>query len=354
MRRPLLSISGLRWAALVAATVVGVLGRAAAAGPAPIVALKYDVYPGFPGCPSEAEFRSKVATQLGYDPFLPEAPLLLTARVWQGDEGFEGALDWGGRGQTRLGERRFLSKQTSCQALISAMVFAVSVQIQMMAVAADADASPQATSTSDGDGVVGPPAAVERPAATSRPSAVPDATQVASGMGREDAGNRPPWKGYGGFGGTVAAGVAPSLAALGRLLFAVHNGRWLFEVGAEGSFPATGGLDTGERFSQRLLLGTAAACAEHGVLAACAVAKLGAITVRGIDLDSANSPTGFVAQLGPRVGASYWMGNHLGLHARVDALFLVTPWTVELNGVTAWTMPRLGVSAGIDISVRLE
>jgi len=335
------------------ATVVGILGQAAAE-PAPSVGLKYDVYPGFSGCPSEAEFRSKVATQLGYDPFLLEATLVLTARVWQGDEGFEGALDWGRRGETRLGERRFLSKQTSCQALISAMVFAVSVQIQMMAVAADAGASPEATSQSDGDGVVVPPTAVALPAATSSPAAASNPTRVASGVVRKDEGNRPPWKSYGGFGGTVAAGVAPSLAVLGRLLFAVHDGHWLFEVGAEGSFPATGGLDTGERFSQRLLLGTAAACAEHGVLAACAVAKLGGITVRGIDVDRANSPTGFVAQIGPRVGVSYGLGNHLGLHARIDGLFLVTPWAVELNGVTAWTMPRLGVSAGIDLSVRLD
>jgi hypothetical protein len=155
-------------------------------------------------------------------------------------------------------------------------------------------------------------------------------------------------------GGGLGAGLAPTWTALGRFLFAVHNGHWLFELGAEGSLPATGQLDTGARFSQRLLLGTAAGCAERGALAACAVAKLGGITVRGIDVDKSNSPTGFVAQVGPRLGGSYQLGNHVGLHARIDGLFLLTPWTVELNDVAAWTMPRFGVSAGIDLSIRVE
>ena len=129
---------------------------------------------------------------------------------------------------------------------------------------------------------------------------------------------------------------------------------WLFELGAEASLPATGRLDTGARFSQRLLLGTAAACAERGALAACAVAKLGGITVRGIDVDRSNSPTGFVAQVGPRLGWSYLMGDHVGLLARIDGLFLLTPWTVALNNVTAWTMPRIGASVGIDFFIRVE
>jgi len=128
----------------------------------------------------------------------------------------------------------------------------------------------------------------------------------------------------------------------------------MFELGAEGSLPATGRLDTGGRFDQRLLLGTAAACAERGALSACAVAKLGGMRARGIDVDKPGSPTGFVAQVGPRFGWSYLMGDHVGLLARIDGLFLLTPWTVELNQVPVWTMPRLGANAGIDFFIRVE
>ena len=338
-----------RLLAVVLATLVGVVGQStAAAALAPFVALKYDVDPDLAGCPSSTEFRSKVVSQLGYDPFLPEATLVVNARVWQGEGGFEGALDWGKRAEARLGERRFSLKQASCSALIPAMVFALSVQIQIMAV--EAEVAPSADAAFDADGSGPPPSAAASPAAT--PTLGVPAKLVK--VGSPGQGNRPAWKSYGGVGGSLGASVAPTWTALGRLLLAVHDGRWLFELGAEGSLPATGRLDTGERFRQRLLLGTAAACAERGALAACAVAKLGAITVRGIDVDRSNSPTGFVAQVGPRFGGSYRIGDHLGLLARIDGLFLLTPWTVELNQVAAWTMPRFGVSAGIDLFIRVE
>lgn len=333
---------------MVLAGLVGVVGQpAAAAAPAPFVALKYDVDLGLPGCPSQAEFRSNVSTQLGYDPFLPEATLVVNARVWQGEGGFEGALDWGRRADARLGERRFSSQQASCHALIPAMVFALSVQIQIMAVEAEVVSPPEAASD-PGDELGPPPPAVASTVATATiPSKPPEVASPGDGA-------RPTWKGYGGVGGSLAAGVAPTWTALGRLLLALHNGRWLFELGAEGSLPATGRLDTGEGFRQRLLLGTAAACAERSALAACAVAKLGGVMVRGMDVDRSNSPTGFVALLGPRLGASYQMGDHVGLLARIDGLFLLTPWTVEVNQVAAWTMPRFGVSAGIDLFVKVE
>lgn len=338
-----------RLPAAVMATLVGVVGQpAAAAAPAPFVALKYDVDPDLAGCPFPAEFKSKVTSQLGYDPFLPEATLVVNARVWQGEGGFEGALDWGRLAEARLGERRFSSKQASCHALIPAMVFALSVQIQIMAVEAEVVSSPDAMLDADGGGAR--PSAVAPPAATP----TPDVTAKSPEVGFQGDGDSPAWKSYGGVGASLGAGVAPTWTALGRLLFVVHNGHWLFELGAEGSLPATGRLDTGERFSQRLFLGTAAACAERGALVACAVAKLGGITVRGIDVDKSNSPTGFVAQVGPRLGGSYQLGDHVGLHARIDGLFLLTPWTVELNQVAAWTMPRFGVSTGIDLSIRIE
>jgi hypothetical protein len=315
------------------ATLVVVVGPTSAAVPEPFVALNYDVDPALLGCPSPAEFRSKVSAQLGYDPFLPEAALVVNARIWQGEGGYEGALDWGRLADARLGERRFPSRQVSCQGVIPAMVFALSVQIQMMAIEPEAKASP---------GDYPPVDKAQIPPATAAPLLVPDKA------------NRLPWKGYGGVGGSVGLGLAPTWTMLGRLLIAVHNGRWLFELGAEGSLPSTGQLDTGERFDQRLFLGTAAACAERGAFLACAVAKLGGMRARGLDVDKPESPTGFVAQVGPRLGWSYLLGDHVGLLARIDGLFLLTPWTVELNQAPAWTMPRLGASAGIDLFFRLE
>jgi len=37
-----------------------------------------------------------------------------------------------------------------------------------------------------------------------------------------------------------------------------------------------------------------------------------------------------------------------------DALYLLTPWTVHVNHVVAWTMPRVGAVAGIDLAVKFQ
>ena len=338
--------------ATVVAALVAIIGPAAAvAAPAPFVALNYDVDPALVGCPSPLEFRSKVSAQLGYDPFLAEAPLVVNARVWQGEGGYEGALDWGRLADARLGERRFATPQASCHDLIPAMVFALSVQIQLMVV------DPKPTPTPPSETVANPSSAGSSPAPAKVPAAPPTATLTSKPETTSlssDSPPRPAWKAQIGVGGALGLGVAPDWTALGRLLLAIHNGRWRFELGAEGSLPVSGQLDTGERFSQRLWLGTAAACADRDAWSACAVTKLGGITARGMDLDKSYSPTGFVAQVGPRLGWSYLMGDHVGLLARIDGLFLLTPWTVALNNVTAWTMPRIGASAGIDFFIRVE
>ena len=61
-----------------------------------------------------------------------------------------------------------------------------------------------------------------------------------------------------------------------------------------------------------------------------------------------------MAQVGPRVAYSLALGDHLALLAHVDALLLLTPWTVDVNRVPMWTMPHFAGVAGIDLAVRFR
>jgi hypothetical protein len=100
------------------------------------------------------------------------------------------------------------------------------------------------------------------------------------------------------------------------------------------------------------VLGTVAACGLRGSTSACAIVKLGQIGVQGVGVDKPASPEGFVAQVGPRLAYSIGLGDHLALVGHADALYLLTSWTITVNHVAVWTMPRLGAVAGIDLAVR--
>jgi hypothetical protein len=48
------------------------------------------------------------------------------------------------------------------------------------------------------------------------------------------------------------------------------------------------------------------------------------------------------------------LGGPWIVSVRLDVLALLTPFTVELNQVEQWKMPRLGALAGIDLSARFR
>ena len=64
------------------------------------------------------------------------------------------------------------------------------------------------------------------------------------------------------------------------------------------------------------------------------------------------SPKGLVAEAGSRVAYSLGLDQHLILQGYVEALCSLTSWTVYVNHVAVWTMPRFATVAGIDLAAR--
>jgi hypothetical protein len=322
----------------------------ALAAPVLFVDLKYEVDPALHGCPSADDFRNMVVQQLGYDPYLADATLHVVVRAQTTERGIEGSIDWNAPMQKRVGERRFTSRSRDCQELIVAMGFVVAVEIQLLAtdLGTEPDSAPQAAN-----------AATSNPHAEAEPSTArpppPEQTRTPPPMEIPSSARGPSlWSTIAGMGASAGLGLGPTVIAQGRIFLQLRRRDASVELGAEASLPTTTHQTDGLGFRQNLVLGTIAACGHHGLASACVLGKFGQIRVRGLGVDNPASPTGFIAQAGPRLAVTLGLGEQLLLVGHADGLVLLTPWTVDLNGTALWAMPRFGAALGIDLAARFQ
>jgi hypothetical protein len=340
------------WCAMVPSVWLLVASTHAQPLPRQSVDLTYEVDPALQDCPSAAEFRSIVAQRLGYDPVRAGSALSVDVRVQAAETGIQGAIDWSSSVEQRLGERRFASQSQDCHQMVTAMGFVLAVQIQLMATEPTAKGAPQSVETEPPTRRRAPPSQA-RPRGGRRVGAAAPPPQPPEVPARSaPASTR--WSAMAGLGPSVGFGLGPDPIAQGRLFLAVQYGKGSIELGAEASLPSKTRLPNGGGFRHQLILGSLAACGWHSSISACALAKLGRIQVQGMGVDKPASPAGLVAQVGPRLTYSLGLGDHLVLMGHVDALYLLTPWTVYVNHVAVWTMPRFGAVAGIDLAANFQ
>jgi len=314
--------------------------------PPPASELVYEVEPSLGSCPDAASFRRTIGRQLGFEPFASAASTKVVVRVRQAPGGIEGVVTWLGAHGTNGGERRFASALHDCKELAHAMQFAIIVEIELRGVASH-PASPQ---PEEG------PAHRERDAATRPPPSLPDPA-VAAGI-RAVAAPEPERahaapRVFVGVGPLIGWGTSPSASAGGRLFVSLRLDALSFELGTEASLPSVWRNEDGNGFRGRALVGTLAACGHLGALSLCGVGKAGALHVTGFGVDEAVSSAGWFVQLGARLAASHWFGEHwLG---SVHGELLATPsrWTVELNRLAVWTLPSIAGLVGMEFSTPL-
>jgi len=310
------------------------------------VDLKYEVDPTVLGCPSALEFRSIVAQQLGYDPYGPGEALGVKVRVRPTEAGLEGTIDWSTAETNKLGERRFTSRSEDCQQMMATVGFVVAVQIQLMA-------TEKASTTEPGHKAdIATLRTLESGNSSSEPLRL--VTLSMKSFDLHPASDSTGWSAMVGLGPSAGFGLAPHTLAQGRLFIALQYGWAGLEAGAEAAVPSSKRETYGGGFEQSLFSGTLAGCLWKWSIAACGVGKLGLIRVRGTGVDKSESPSGVFAQVGPRLAYSIGLGGHFVLLSHVEVLHLLTPWTVDLNHLVVWTMPRFSTVAGIDVAVRLQ
>jgi hypothetical protein len=313
---------------------------------AQFVDVKYEVEPPVQGCPSAAEFRSIVAQQLGYDPFSQEAELGVEIRIRRTEAGLEGTIYWSSVDPSKVGKRRFTSRNEDCHEMAATVGFVLAVQIQLMATEKSNASAPHPEDESSTDRGHQPTNAL--------PQKSHSITLSVRSFEVRSVSSKAEWSVMAGLGPSIGFGLAPNAVGQGRLFLALQTGPLGLEAGAEGVLPSTTREPYGGGFRHELFLGTLAACGWQGAFAACGVGKLGEIQVHGTGVDRPASPSGFVAQLGPRLTYSFGLGNHILLLGHIESLYLLTPWTVDLNQLNVWTMPRISAIAGIDVAARFQ
>ena len=318
--------------------------------PRQFVDLQYDIDPALQSCPSTAEFRSMVAQQLGYDPYRAGSPLGVDVRVRPTETGIEGVIGWNTTTEKGVGERHFASRSEDCREMMTTVGFVVAVQIQLMATEMAPATTPQSSSPESNNRHDSQANRVPADASRTVNATV---TLIANDF-KVRPGKTTDWTAIVGAGPAIGFGLGPVPIFQGRLFTALQLGRAELEVGAEASLPSTTHESYGSGFRHELLLGTLAACGWYRSSSACGLAKLGLIRVHGTGLDKSASPEGLLAQGGLRLAHSLGLSDHLFLLGRVEALYSLTPWTVDLNHLAVWTMPRFSVVTGIDLAVRFR
>jgi len=339
----------------------------ARAGGQMIVALDYRTSSSLRGCPDATQFEGMIATSLGYAPFRPNAPRQVTVRITASDRGIEGSIEWREHLGRAPGERRFATPARDCAAMAKTLAFALVVELQMLASeeaaaartgsakpesesAAREGEKPPATDPAPADAREPPKADDVQPAASpAAPTAIqaapvvappaPDPERVTLALGT----------------GISAAMGLPAGGALGARLFVSGRKRQLaVELDLDGTLPSTTAMAGAPAFSHYALATTAAGCYEPGWFSACALAQAARLTIRGVDVDTPMTSSGWAYAAGLRAAAAVRLGDRLFVRGRAEALAALTDWTVTLNQEAVWTRPRVAASAGVDIGMRFR
>jgi hypothetical protein len=327
------------------------------------VTLDYAVEPSLRTCWQEEEFRRSVSQRIGYDPFQDQAALNVRVRVGGTAAAVDGHVEWRKPSGLLMGERRFVAKDGNCAKLMTEMSCAVGLQIELLrpkvpgaatATARTSGPTSGATDRPPGATVTTDPAAatVTRPPAPLAPP--PKAPPPADSGSQLPPATASAWLLWAGVGPSLAWRSSPHITPDLRVFVTARRGDLSLEIAASGTYPSSERRWDGSGFRHTQLGGSLALCGHRAWLSGCTVGRAGAALVRGLEVDRPRSPNGFLAQAGLRFAAAAPIGRRWQLAAHLDGLALLTPSRVTLNQATVWDMPRLGVTAGLDLAVRFR
>jgi hypothetical protein len=298
------------------------------------VRLDYETEAALTGCPGEAEFRTTIGEQLGYDPFRAGSPYRVVTRTRSSADGIDGTIEWYDESGVERGERELHTERPDCAAFVRTLAFAVAVQIQLLG--QELNESPirseQAPATK-------PPEGLKKPAVSARRKEPPPATRV-----ERDAVLRF----VAGVGVAAEIGMVPGVVPVGRLFAGLRRGPLGLELGGEASLPGKYVEGTGDGFEHRRMSGVLAGCGFLGLFSACLTGKVGRLRVKGVGIDLPRSPSGTTVELGARFTLNPDLG-HLASAVRVELLAPLTSWGVSLNGEEVFRASPVVVALGADI-----
>ncbi len=121
----------------------------------------------------------------------------------------------------------------------------------------------------------------------------------------------------------------------------------VFSLGLEGRFdlPASAPLGGGGRVETAIAMGGLYACARFVYVGGCVVGGAGALRATGQDLASASTATTTYATVGARLFGEVVIGPVV-LHVRFDVLPAIVRTSLRVSGETVWALPAVSFALG--------
>lgn len=287
-----------------------------------------------------------MAARLGYVPFADQATLAIRAHVRRAGSGLSAELkvnDGGSESTRQLG-----SATRDCGELSRALALAISVAIDPMSLTR-APSPPPAE----------PEPAAPPPTAASTPSAPPPATPAAPPPA-------PPSKPVRGAEldsklrlrvfatGHAALFTLPGVSGGASLGLGVRRRALWLDGEFRYDFPGSAQPESGTgRVKAGLLGGTLAACHGNLKLGLCALGLAARVSAEGSEVAEPKQASSLLLGVGARASFEQRLIGAWFFRAHIDALYLVTPWRLELRGQSVWDSSPVALSPGLGFGGQL-
>ena len=309
--------------------------------------LRYARHPGTQHCPDESALRSAVLAHLGYDPFVArDGRRVIVVTLHRTARGLRAQIDSvGARGKIE-GARSLDSPSADCRELVSSVALAVSIAIDPLHASAPAPAPPVSL----------PPSPAPAPVVEAAPERPEHAEEIAP----PEPAPKKPERHYPTVPIVSAAfvsgiGTAPAVSFGGAAEVRLRHDTLSLGLGARADAPtsATATLTgaTGARVQSSLVVGSVAPCWHRDPLALCTVADFGALSGTATNVAISEHHSTFFSAVGARVSFAWPLASLLSIGVYAEALVPVTPTTLRIDHVDAWSTPAVAGDLGLQVSV---
>jgi len=285
-------------------------------------------------CPTEAEFRDRVVSRLGFDPFVPSAKQTVAVRFRDDKQKVRAEVSLRAASGNVVGRRELVAIRAQCSELGESAAVAVSLLLDPLGTAASAAPAPSVSASA--------PASVVASVAPPPTSATPAPTPTAPPPAPVQSPIVPMF--------TIAAQLSfargPGPTAGGRLGAGVRSERW--SIGIEGSLDSTFGFVEVEGARVRALFATAGGLLCHAwpFLEGCAVASFGVVQGEAEGVEGPVARRTLAGFAGVRLGVPWCFAKHMCFVPTVDLLATLVRTKQTVDGGTAWLAPPLSISLG--------
>jgi hypothetical protein len=332
-----------------AATVLVALLLApeAAATEREVATLDYRSDPSLTECGDEAEFRNRVVLRLGYDPFVPVAPLRVTVRL-SADRGRVSSATVFSRDRFELGKRVLVEDRQRCSVLVDSVAAAVAIAIDPLhspenRVAPAPVVAPSVQPVASAPAAPAPaPAPASPPLSSNAPSLAPHDTPPAQAKST-------PWFPLVSAEAVVGLGVAPGATVGAQVGFGLRHGIGSYSIeGRAEATPSAVSLTPLDRVSSTVFSGAFVPCVHASVIAVCGVLRAGSIQSTALDVSRPKIAAAFIGAAALRVGVAIPVGTSFAFRAGAEGGLPLSRTSYVINGAIVWTPPPVvgGVQLG--------